>query len=99
MAWHILLSSKAKADIQDGINWYKSKQKGLGKRFHAEVKSSISRLRKSPFHAIKYNEVRCIQPHKFPYLIHYIINEHDQTIIILGVLNTSMDPEANWFLE
>jgi len=99
MAWHIIITPEAKTDIQEGIDWYKSRQLGLGKRFHVEVKNSISCIKKSPFYAIKYNQVRCLQPHKFPYLIHYIIDEDSQTIIILGVLNTSLNPEENWFLE
>jgi hypothetical protein len=92
MAWHIVIMPEAKLDIQEGIYWYNSKQKGLGKRFHKEAKNSIRRLSKSPFRAIKYNDVRYVQLHQFPYLVHYIIEESTQTIIILGVLNTNLNP-------
>ncbi|MBK7129821.1 MAG: hypothetical protein IPM74_19690 [Crocinitomicaceae bacterium] len=39
----------ALADIQQEINYYNSKQKGLGKKYHAEVKKFFSAIQKIPF--------------------------------------------------
>lgn len=99
MSWSVHITSEAKQDIQGGIGWYNGKQKGLGRRFHKEIKSCIAHLEKNPFYAVKYNPVRCLLVHKFPYLIHFSIEESEKTVIILGVLHTSLNPDTNWFLE
>ena len=99
MRWSVNITPEAKLDIQEGISWYSGKQKGLGKRFHKEVKNSIVRIEKNPFYAIKYSQVRCMPISKFPYLIHFTIEESNKAIIILGVLHTSLNPDENWFLE
>jgi hypothetical protein len=99
MLWSVNITAEAKLDIQEGIHWYNSKQKGLGKRFHKEVKNCITRIEKNPFYAIKYNQMRCMPIPKFPYLIHFIIEESDKTVIILGILHTGLNPDKNWFLD
>jgi len=98
MLWSVDITPEAKADIQKGIHWYNGKQKGLGKRFHKEVKNCIDRIGKNPFYGIRYNQMRCVLVHKFPYLIHFMVEESEKKIIILGVLHTSLNPEENWFL-
>lgn len=39
MAFKLKIEPLAKFDIQTEINYYNTKQKGLGKRFHAETKN------------------------------------------------------------
>lgn len=55
MAFKLFIEPLAKVDIQSQINYYNSKQKGLGKRFHNEVKTRFS--------SIKSNSLR---PHSLP---------------------------------
>jgi toxin ParE1/3/4 len=99
MLWSVNITAEAKIDIQEGIHWYNNKQKGLGKRFHKEVKNCIARIEKNPFYVVKYNQTRCMPIPKFPYLIHFIIEESDKNVIILGILHTSLNPNENWFLD
>lgn len=42
---------------------------------------------------IRYNEIRCKKIEKFPFLIHYTINEIEKTILIFAVFHTSRNPE------
>jgi hypothetical protein len=39
----------AKKDIQDGIDYYNLKAKGLGRKFRSEVKSSFNSISKSSY--------------------------------------------------
>ena len=98
MRWLVDITPEAKLDIQEAIDWYNDKQKGLGKKFHKEVKNGIARLEENPFYAIKYNQIRCLSVPKFPYLLHFIVEEDDKKVIILGILHTSLNPDENWFL-
>jgi hypothetical protein len=45
----IKIDKDAKLDIQEGINWYNSRKKGLGREFHLEVKDFLEILRNTQF--------------------------------------------------
>ena len=89
----IHIEPEAKEDIQSGIDWYNKQQAGLGKSFHKHVKTQIDKLKKQPFYQVRYDNVHCLPLHKFPYLIHYTINETERLITIRAVFNTSRDPK------
>lgn len=95
MVFSIKSEPEAQEDIQEGIDWYNKIQPGLGRRFHLEVKSKILKLKTNPFFQIRYDDVHCLPLEKFPFMIHYTINEADKIITIKAVFNTSKNPE-NW---
>lgn len=93
-ATDVILTYRAKKDIQEAISWYNKKQKGLGKRFHACLKKAIARIEATPKFEIRYNRVRCLKVQRFPYLIHYIIE--DNIVFILAVISTHQNPDEHW---
>lgn len=58
MKYKTQIEPEAELDIQEAITWYNNKQKGLGKKFHNEVKKCFNHLRINPFFRIRYNDVR-----------------------------------------
>ena len=60
MAFKIKIEPEARQDIQDGIAWYNTQQPGLGRKFHAEVKASIEKLKTHPFFQVRYDETHCL---------------------------------------
>lgn len=92
--YKVVLTLRARQDIQASIKWYNIKQKGLGKRFHQFVTQAISTIQSIPFFQVRYLEVRCLKVKRFPYLIHYIIE--DDTIYILAVISTHQNPDDHW---
>lgn len=38
MKYKIQIEPEAQFDIQEAITWYNERQKGLGRKFHSEVK-------------------------------------------------------------
>ncbi len=83
-------------EIQNGITYYNTKQKGLGRKFHIAVKSSFEIIRESPFYQVRYENVRCFPVTKFPFMVHYIIDESNNTIIVYALINTHLDPETSY---
>ena len=84
----------AKEDIREAAKWYNKKQKGLGKRFTAEVRENVHFIRQNPKASnIRYKNVRTTVLNLFPFMIHYTIDEKDKTIIVSAVLHTSRNPE------
>jgi len=92
MTYKIKVEPEALQDIQDGIDWYNEQQTGLGRKFHTEVKTFFKKLRSNPFFQIRYDEVRCIPLKKYPFMIHYTLNEKEKVVVIRAVFNTHRNP-------
>lgn len=81
-------------DIEETTEWYESQVKGLGLRYRNQAKKQITSLKKNPYlFSIKYSEIRCRKIEKFPFLIHYIIDEDIKMVMVFAVFHTSRSPE------
>ena len=77
-------------DIIEAVEWYNFKQSGLGDRFFEIVKKQTLQLSKSALHfAIKYDNIRCFCIEKFPYLVHYRVDELSMTVKVEALIHTS----------
>ena len=84
----------AKKDIKEAAAWYNDKQKGLGKRFTHKIRLRVHSICKHPkAGAIRYDDTRTAILDVFPYMIHYIIDELQKTIIISAVFHMSLNPD------
>jgi hypothetical protein len=94
MKFKMVFAPEVKLDVQDAIDWYNNHQAGLGKRIVNELKKHFKDIQKSPESiAIRYNDTRCYPLKKFPYMIHYRLDNESNTIYIDAVFHTSRDPE------
>ncbi|MGQ7945655.1 type II toxin-antitoxin system RelE/ParE family toxin [Flavobacterium sp. WC2509] len=94
MHFQLKIDTEALNDIQETFEWYEMQLKGLGLRYKTQVKKQINSLKKDPYlFSIKYNEIRCRKIEKFPFLIHYLINENTKNVIVFAVFHTSRNPE------
>ena len=94
MRFQLKIDTDALNDIQETFEWYELKLKGLGLRYKTQAKKQINSLKKDPYlFSIKYNEIRCRKIEKFPFLIHYLINENTKTVTVFAVFHTSRNPE------
>ncbi len=89
------INPEAKKDIQNEINYYNDKQKGLGKKFHTELKVYFDAIKKNPFYQIRYQNVRCLPLKNFPIMIHFTLEEKSR-IVIRALINTHRDPKEFW---
>ena len=93
MPYNILVSPGAKQDIQQAFNYYESITPELGERFTNSVDERLQSLSITPrMAAIRYENIRCTLLKKFPYLIHYSVDDAAQAVIILRVFHTSRKP-------
>lgn len=94
MGWELKIDVDAFKDIQEAVEWYELQLKGLGQRYKIQTIKSINSLKKNPFvFSVKYNDIRCRKIEKFPFLIHYVIDENIKTITVFAVFHTSRSPE------
>nr|WP_315221103.1 type II toxin-antitoxin system RelE/ParE family toxin [uncultured Flavobacterium sp.] len=68
--------------------------KGLGLRYKNQTKKQINSLKKNPYlFSIKYDEIRCRKIEKFPFLIHYTIDDELKVVNVFAIFHTSRSPE------
>ena len=91
--WTIRVDVDALTDIQDIINWYNTQSKGLGTRFKKQIVLQISSLKDNPeIYSNRYDEVRCMLIKKFPFLVHYSLNNNKNQVQVFAVFHTSRNP-------
>ena len=93
MVFKIVITQSAFYDTLNGIEWYEKQTKGLGKRFYQAIQKVYKTIRENPYFQIRYEDVRCLPLEKFPYLIHFVVEEERKRVVILGVICTHRDPK------
>ena len=91
--YKIILLLDALQDMESAKKWYEKQQTGLGKRMMADVRLSISAIRQNPFiGSVKYLEIRTISCSKFPYSLHYSIDELKRVVIVISIFHLHRKP-------
>jgi len=81
-------------DLVLAVDWYNGIQIGLGTRFFNKVKEQTTKLSTlALLFAVKYDDIRCMHIEKFPYLVHYRVNEQTSTVKVEALFHTSRNPE------
>ncbi len=93
MDFTLVIAPKAIQDIQKAIDYYDGQQTGLGKRFEATLNKHLLILENKPFFHIRYDNVRCLPLKKFPYMIHFTINQDQKVVTVWAVFHTSLNPK------
>ena len=97
--YRIKIDQDALNDLTEIVKWYNNQSQNLGLRFHKQVKSQINSLKTHPFiSSIRYKNIRCMLVNKFPFMIHYVINENENIVEIYSIFHTSRNPEI-WNLR
>jgi len=89
MAFSIYVDPKAIWDIQEAIDYYDEQQPGLGARFEATLNQHLLLLEKNPFFHKRYDDIRCLPLKKFPYMVHFTVDEKKYLVIIRAVFQFS----------
>ena len=98
MAYTIIIDERALIEIENAIEYYDFKKDGLGSEFLAEITELVSFLRLFPRFRIRYDLIRCAQVRRFPFMLHYTLDELNSRVIIHAALHTSREP-INWFVN
>jgi toxin ParE1/3/4 len=89
----------AKTDLKNSSVWYETQQKGLGKKFIASIRESLSLAAQNPYaFQVRFDDVRSAVVRKFPFLIYYLVDEGAHRIIIVAIFHTSRKPKS-WGTE
>jgi len=94
MSYKVLLRTEAESDLIEAAKYYEEKLEGLGTEFISSVETTLQSISHQPeSYPIVYRNVRRTLIRKFPFGIHYIIEE--SRIVVLAVFHFNRDPK-NW---
>lgn len=89
----VVLTPFALQDISEAAFWYRDKKQGLGKTFVKKIRECLAIIKNNPTaFPIRYDYVRTALVETFPFMIHYIIDEEENQILVLSVYHTSRNP-------
>jgi plasmid stabilization system protein ParE len=90
----IQFTKEALFDIEEITLWYEDQREGLSFDFELCLEVGINEILRTPSAFQKrYKQVKIRFINRFPFGIHYIIN--NEIITIVGVFHTSRSP-SNW---
>jgi len=94
--YKVVILPVAKQDIRKNAKWYNKKQKGLGKRFTAEVRNTIKHIKHNPENIVtRYRSYKTAIVKVFPYMVHFLVNEDKKEITVYAVFAMKQSTE-NW---
>ncbi|TRX16510.1 hypothetical protein FNW25_15040 [Flavobacterium franklandianum] len=97
MKYEIIYLPLVYEDIKETNDFYNSRVKGLGKEFVASVKHEFKTiLQNTLLFEIKYKNTRIAYTKRFPFGIHFEIQENTNRIVVKGVYHTSRNSEI-WY--
>ena len=97
--FQIVVFDEAISDIRKAIDYYQTISPATAKRFHSALDSSFSALKKNPFYQIRYDNFRLKVIKKFPYILHFTVDEKSKTVFIYGVRNAHQNPDTSYFFK
>ncbi|MFE3868394.1 hypothetical protein ACFX5E_09960 [Flavobacterium sp. LS2P90] len=89
--YKITILLRAKQEVNEAAEYYESIRKGLGKLFYKEFKNYALTLNNIPFFEVKYNEITILHLKKFPYTIHFTVDELEKIVSIQAVTSNYQD--------
>lgn len=95
MSFKIRYNPEVYNDIRNAVNWYNQQQPGLGRRFSISIKQHLNFLKNSgSLFVVRYDDIHCMPIRKFPYMVHYRVDEVHNTIKIEAIFNTNRNPQG-----
>ncbi|SEF52875.1 hypothetical protein [Flavobacterium urumqiense] len=89
--YKITILPRAKQEVNEAAEYHESTRKGLGKLFYKEFKNYALTLTNIPFFEVKYNKIRILPLKKFPYTIHFTVDELEKIVSIQAVTSNYQD--------
>lgn len=83
----------ATVEFEDSYLWYFNQSEKVANRFESAVNAAIKSVCKNPyFYATSYNDLREKVLKKFPFSIVYLIDELNETILIVSIFHHKREP-------
>lgn len=93
MKYQLLIFEEVLSDIRQAMQWYSEQSKGLEVRFAVAIEEVIHQVLRAPLaFAVKYKNIRIAHPRKFPYNIHFYVDEPNSLVVITAIVHGKGHP-------
>jgi toxin ParE1/3/4 len=89
----VRIRDSAYTDLQQAVDYYNVQQPGLGKRFFALFEHALEILKINPHFQLRFDTIRSLPLHSFPYSIYFDIEEENRIINIYAVVHQASGPD------
>ncbi len=79
--YEIIILVRADLEVDEIYEYYELASSGLGTKFYNEFEDFVETLKTFPFFEEKYNIVRILPLKKYPYTIHFTVDELEKNCI------------------
>lgn len=94
MVFNVKTLIRAELELDEAVFYYETIRKGLGEKFILDYENQLNTLYNFPFFEEKYNAVRTLSLKKFPYTIHFTVDELEKIVSIQAVTSNHQDPNT-----
>ncbi len=95
MAYILQYFDEVENDVHQAKIWYKEQKEGLETEFASAVEKAIERIIDAPqLYSVRYKKIRIAHPKRFPYSIHFYIDEPNTTVIITAIIHCKRHPKV-----
>ena len=93
MAFALQYYEEVEADLMDAISWYSTQKDGLEVEFAAVIWNALEHIVQAPrTFAVRYKNVRIAHPTRFPYNIHFYLDEPNTTVVVIAIVHSRRHP-------
>lgn len=95
MAYILQYFDKVETDVHEAKTWYKEQKEGLEINFAAAIEKAIEYIVEAPkTYAVQCKKIRMAHPKRFPYNIHFYIDEPNTTVVITAIVHSKRHPKV-----
>jgi mRNA-degrading endonuclease RelE of RelBE toxin-antitoxin system len=92
-----MVYEEALVDYKSASQYYLKISKPLAQKYKSAVNTAFEDLKKNPFYQIRYDSFRLKVLKKFPYIIHYSVDEKTQIVYVYGIRHSAQNPSTTIF--
>ena len=93
MVFNVKTLIRAELELDEAVFYYKTIRKSLGEKFILDYENQLNTLYNFPFFEEKYDIVRTLPLKKFPYTIHFTVDENEKIVSIQALTCDYQNPE------
>jgi plasmid stabilization system protein ParE len=98
-SYGLVMEAEAEEDILEAYDYYNRIYGNLKEKFVNALEATLAQIVQNPFYQLKFQNIHCLRIKKFPYTVHYTIDEKYDEVHVLAVVHTAFDPDKIWMWQ
>lgn len=93
MVFNVIILERADLEIEEAYLYYENIQSVLGVKFILEYENYLNTLKNIPYFQQRYQAIRILPLKKFPYSIHFSVDELQKIVNIHAIICDYQNPD------